>query len=105
MSDDLNKRLNEISQIFIRNGQAKFLETHNIENIINAKRSISLMSRYTDFCNEFGIKQDKKTSLLLMKFDIKTRFTWTTLLHACLYELPAINILKVTFYCQIMKRF
>ena len=94
-SDDLNKRVQEINQVFTRNGQAKFLETYNIAVKISTKTC--LMALYISFCNAFGFKADKKTSLFLMKFDIKTGFTWTTCLAESLFALPNIQILKVTF--------
>ena len=101
--DDLNKRVEEIYQVLIQNGQAEFLETYNIADKIS--RKVCLIALYTDFSNENGIKQDKQTSLLLMKFDIKNGFTWTTCLLHCLFQLPEIKILKVTFLCKLITTF
>lgn len=93
--DDLNNCVQEINQVFIRNGQAKFLDIYDI--VVEISRNRCLMALYISFCNEFEIKQDKQTSLFLMKFDVQNGYTWTTCLAQSLFALPSIRILKVTF--------
>ena len=92
-SDDLNKNLNEIYQVLKRPGHEKFLETCNLADQIRRKKSLTAL--YIVFCNDSGLKQDKKTSLWFMKFDVKNGFTWTTCLADSLYALPEIQCLKV----------
>ena len=48
--DDLNKRVEEIYQVLIQNGQAEFLETYNIADKIS--RKVCLIALYTDFSIE-----------------------------------------------------
>ena len=91
--DDLNKHLNEIYQVLIRHGHEKFLETCNLADHISRKKCLTAL--YIDFCNESGLKQDKKISLWFMKFDVKNGFTWTTCLADSLDALPEIQCLKV----------
>ena len=93
--DDLNNSVQEINQVFIRNGQAKFLDIYDI--VLEISRQRCLIALYISFCNEFEIKQDKQTSLFLMKFDVQNGYTWTTCLAQSLFALPNIRILKVNF--------
>ena len=91
--DDLNKHLKEIYQVLIRHGHEKFLETCDVADQISRKKSLT--ATYIIFCNESGLKQDKKISLWFMKFDVRNGFTWTTCLADSLVALPEIQCLKV----------
>ena len=101
--DDLDKHVNEIYQVLNRNGHAKFSDTYDLADFIILKESLSAL--YTFFCNNFGIKQDKKISLFLMKFDVKNGFTWTTCLAENLVFLPEIQCLKVDFFDVLVINF
>ena len=89
----LNLRTKEIYDVFNSSQHKNFVKTYNLTEEIYRKRS--LIALYIDFCNDHHFKQDKKTSLFLMKFDIKNGLTWTTCLTRCLYSLPDIQCLKV----------
>ena len=93
---NLEKHVNEIYQVLIRNDHEKFLGACNVADQIRRKESLTAL--FIAYCNEFGIKQDKKISLYLMKSDIKNGFTWTTCLAHTLIALPDIQCLKVEFY-------
>ena len=103
--DDLDKHVNEIYQVLNRNGHTKFFDTYDLADHIKSKESLSAL--YTFFCNDFGIKQDKKISLFLMKFDVvKNGFTWTTCLAENLVFLPDIQCLKVDYFdIPVIKNF
>ena len=93
---DLEKHVSEIYQVLIQNGHEKFLRACNLADKIRKKESLTAF--FIVYCNEFSIKQDKKTSLYLMKSDLKNGFTWTTCLAHTLVALPDIQCLKVGFY-------
>ena len=95
-SDDLDKHVNEIYQVLNQNDHAKFYDIYDVADHVGRKESLSAL--YVFFCNDSGIKQDKKISLFLMKFDVKNGLTWTTCLADNLVALPEIQCLKVDFF-------
>ena len=101
-SDDLDKHVNEIHQVLNQNDYAKFYDIYDVADHVGRKESLSAL--YVFFCNDSGIKQDKKISLFLMKFDVKNGLTWTTCLADNLVALPEIQCLKVDlFMLQFVK--
>ena len=101
-SDTVNLRTKEIHEAFNGSKHKTFVKTYNLKNDIYIKRS--LIARYIDFCNDNQLKQDKKISRFLIKFDIRNGLTWNTCLTACLLSLPDIQCLKVEiaihFHCN-----
>ena len=63
MSDleNLDENVNEIYRALDLNGHAKFVDTYDVADFIRRKESLSAL--YTFFCNDCGIKQDKRISL------------------------------------------
>ena len=94
-SDDLDKRLAEINQIFHQSGQENFVKLNNLVEDIYLRNSIN--ARYIQFCNNNNYKHKKKICVLLMKFDIRNGLTWTTCLNQSLKVLPDIQTLKVRY--------
>ena len=95
MSDEFKRRANNIYELLIRNGHTNSWRLLKNDLTDTIRRRGSVMAFYIASCNEFGIKHDKKTSLSLIKFDLKNGLTYTTCLAECLFFLPDNRCLKV----------